>query len=119
MSYGTSLFPRLHKQGSWVLQTDREEIIDLMQERHWNAKSPWTQCLRGTSFGYTRDFYSARDAKESVTRILNKLPFLAFDFTELSDGKGWEIKIACSPHNAANLCVYTGINSEPELKEAA
>ena len=46
MSYGTSLFPRLHKQGSWVLQTDREEIIDLMQERHWNAKSPWTQCLQ-------------------------------------------------------------------------
>lgn len=119
MSYGTSLFPRLHKQGSWVLQTDREEIIDLMQERHWNAKSPWTQCLRGTSFGYTRDFYSARDAKESVTRILSKLPLQAFDFIELGDGKGWEIKIAISPKMKQNLCGYTGDNLEPELKEAA
>ena len=119
MSYGTSLFPRLHKQGSWVLQTDREEIIDLMQERHWNTKSPWTQCLRGTSFGYTRDFYSARDAKESVTRILSKLPFLAFDFIELGDGKGWEIKIACSPQNAANLCAYTGDNQEQQSTKAA
>ena len=118
MSYGTSLFPRLHKQGSWVLQTDREEIIDLMQERHWDAKSPWSQCLRGTSFGYTRDFYCARDAKESVTRILSKLPSQAFDFTELSDGKGWEIKIACSPYNASKLCAYSGNNQEQHTTQA-
>ena len=119
MGYGTYLFPRLHKQGSWVLQTDRREIIDLMQERPWESKSPWRQCLWGTSFGYTRDFHSARDAKESVTRILNKLPLQAFDFTELGDGKGWEIKIACSPHNAANLCAYTGDNQEQQSTKAA
>jgi hypothetical protein len=119
MSYGTSLFPRLHKQGSWVLQTDREEIIDLMQERHWNTKSPWRQCLSGTSFGFTRRFDSARNAKESITRILSKLAPDSFEFIELGDGKGWEIKIACSPHNAANLCAYTGDNQEPELKDAA
>ena len=119
MSYGTSLFPRLYNQGPWVLQTDRKEIIDLMQERHWESKSPWRQCLRGTSFGYTRDFYSARDAKESVTRILSKLPFLAFDFTELGDGQGWEIKIVCSPQNAAKLCAYTGDNQEQQSTKAA
>ena len=119
MGYGTYLFPRLHKQGSWVLQTDREEIIDLMQERHWNTKSPWSQCLRGTSFGYTRDFYCARDAKESVTRILSKLPSQAFDFTELSDGKGWEIKIAISPNVSPKSCAYTGIKSEGEFAQAA
>ena len=119
MDYGTFLYPRLYNHGPWVFQMARKEIIDLMQERHWNTKSPWRQCLSGTSFGFTRSFDSARNAKESITRILSKLPFLAFDFIELGDGKGWEIKIACSPHDAANLCVYTGINSEPELKEAA
>ena len=119
MDYGTFLYPRLHVQGPWVFQMDREEIIGLMQERHWNAKSPWSQCLRGTSFGYTRDFCCARDAKESVTRILSKLPLQAFDFTELSDGKGWEIKIAISPKMKRNLCGYTGGNLEPELKDAA
>ena len=119
MSYGTFLFPRLYNQGPWVLQTDRKEIIDLMQERHWNTKSPWRQCLWGTLLGYTRDFCSARDAKKSVTRILSKLPSQAFDFTDLSDGKGWEIKIACSPHNAAKLCAYTGDNQEQQLTKAA
>jgi hypothetical protein len=119
MGYGTYLFPRLHKQGSWVLQTDREEIIDLMQKRHWDAKSPWRQCLSGTSFGFTRSFDSARNAKESITRILSKLAPDSFEFIELGDGKGWEIKIAFSPDNAANLCAYTGDNQEPELKDAA
>ena len=119
MDYGTSLYPRLYNQGPWVFQMSRKDIIDLMQERHWDAKSPWSQCLRGTSYGYTRDFYCARDAKESVTRILSKLPSQAFDFTELGDGKGWEIKIAISPKMKQNLCGYTGGNLEPELKEAA
>jgi hypothetical protein len=119
MDYGIFLYPRLYNQGPWVFQMDRKEIIDLMQERHWNTKSPWSQCLRGTSYGYTRDFYSARDAKESVTRILSKLPLQAFDFAELGDGKGWEIKIACSPHNAANLCAYTGDNQEQQSTKAA
>ena len=119
MDYGTYLFPRLHKQGPWILQTDLKEIIDLMQERHWNTKSPWRQCLSGTSFGFTRSFDSARNAKESITRILSKLAPDSFEFIELGDGKGWEIKIACSPHNAANLCAYSGDNQEPELKDAA
>jgi hypothetical protein len=119
MDYGTFLYPRLYNHGPWVFQMSRKEIIDLMQERHWNTKSPWRQCLSGTSFGFTRSFDSARNAKESITRILSKLAPDSFEFIELGDGKGWEIKIACSPHDAANLCVYKGINSQPELKEAA
>jgi hypothetical protein len=50
---------------------------------------------------------------------LSKLPLQAFDFTELGDGKGWEIKIACSPHDAANLCAYTGDNQEQQSTKAA
>ncbi len=120
MDYGTFLYPRLHKQGPWVLQTDRKEIIDLMQERHWNAKSSWRQCLSGTSFGFTRSFDSARNAKESITRILSKLATDSFEFIELGDGKGWEIKIALSPKMKKNhFASCTGINSEPELKDAA
>ena len=117
--YGTFLYPKLEKSGPWVLQTDRKDIIDLMQERHWNTKSPWQQCLSGTSFGFTRSFDSARNAKESVTRILSKLALGSFDFTELGDGTGWEIKITCDPQVYHNSCAYTGINSEPKLKEAA
>lgn len=119
MEYGTSLYPRLYNRGSWVLQTDRKEIIDLMQERHWNTKSPWRQCLSGTSFGFTRSFDSARNAKESVTRILSKLASESFEFIELGDGKGWEIKLAPSRQLPAKTCAYAGINSEPERKEAA
>ena len=119
MDYGTFLYPRLNNHGSWVLQTDRKEIIDSMQEKHWESKSPWRQCLRGTLFGFTRDFYCARDAKDSVTRILSKLPLQAFDFTELSDGKGWEIKIAISPNLSPKSCAYTGIKSEGEFAQAA
>ena len=119
MGYGTYLFPRLYKQGPWVLQTDRKEIIDLMQERHWNTKSPWRQCLSGTSFGFVRSFDSARNAKESITRILAKLPQELFEFIELDDSKGWEIKLAPNRQLPAKTCAYTGFNSEPERKEAA
>ena len=119
MDYGNFLYPHLCNHGSWVFQTDLKEIIDLMQERHWNTKSPWRQCLSGTSFGFTRSFDSARNAKESITRILSKLAPDSFEFIELGDGKGWEIKIAISPKMKQNLCGYTGGNLEPELKEAA
>ena len=119
MYYGNFLYPRSYNHGSWVFQTDLKEIIDLMQERHWNTKSPWRQCLSGTSFGFTRSFDSARNAKESITRILSKLAPDSFEFIELGDGKGWEIKIACSPHNASKLCAYTGNNQEQQSTKAA
>lgn len=117
--YGSFLYPRLEKSGPWLLQTDRKEIIDLMQERHWNTKSPWQQCLSGTSFGFTRSFDSARNAKESITRILNKLAPESFELIELDDGKGWEIKTSPSCQLPSKTCAYTGFNLEPELTEAA
>ena len=119
MDYGTFLYPRSYNQGPWVFQSDLKEIVDLMQDRHWNTKSSWRQCLSGTSFGFTRSFDSARNAKESITRILSKLAPDSFEFIELGDGKGWEIKIAISPKMKQNLCGYTGGNLEPELKDAA
>lgn len=119
MKYGNYLYPRLEKKGLYVLQTDHPELIDLMQERNWNTKSPWRQCLSGTSFGFTRSFDSARNAKESVTRILSKLALGSFDFIELGDGKGWEIKITCDPQVYHNSCAYAAINSERQQKEAA
>ena len=119
MDYGTFLFPRLYNHGFWVFQTDFKPLIDYMQLRNWNRKSPWTTCLSGTSFGFTRSFDSARNAKESITRILSKLAPDSFEFIELGDGKGWEIKIAISPKMKQNLCAYTGGNLEPELKDAA
>jgi hypothetical protein len=115
VNYGTFFFPRLNKSGDWVLQTDRKEIIDLMQERNWNTKSPWRQCLSGTSFGFTRSFDSARNAKESVTRILSKLALGSFDFIELGDGKGWEIKTSPTPQNNPNPCAYAVNYSNPTL----
>jgi hypothetical protein len=119
MSYGTYLFPRDQKQGPWVLQTDQKDLIGLMQERHWDAKSPWRQCLQGTSFGFTRYFSCARNAQESVARILNKLTVQAFNFSELSDGKCWQIRITCTPDHTANPCAYSGENHKPQSTKAA
>ena len=119
MDYGTFLYPRLYNYGPWVFQMSRKDIIDLMQERHWNTKSPWRQCLSGTSFGFTRSFDSARNAKESITRILSKLAPDSFEFIEIGDGKGWEIKIAISPKMKQNLCAFTGIKSDLVYPNAA
>ena len=119
MNYGTFFFPRLEKSGDWVLQTDQKQLIELMMLRNWDKGSPWQQCLSGTSYGFSRRFASSRNAKESVTRILSKLALESFDFIELGDGKGWEIKIACVPKVYNNSCAYAAINSEPKLKEAA
>jgi hypothetical protein len=99
-----------------VLQTDRKEIIDLMQERNWNTKSPWQQCLSGTSFGFTRSFDSARNAKEAATRILSKLAPESFEFVELYDGKGWEIKTSPTPQDNPNPCAYAVNYSKPNIK---
>lgn len=115
-AYGTFLYPRLEKSGNWVLQTDWPELIGLMQLRNWDVRSPWRQCLSGTSYGFTRSFICSRDAKNSVTRILSRIAPEFFEFIELDDDKGWEIKTSPSPQDIPQTCLDTGKYSEPQIK---
>jgi hypothetical protein len=116
VNYGTFFFPRLEKSGDWVLQTDQKQLIELMMLRNWDKGSPWQQCLSGTSYGFSRRFASSRNAKEAATRILSKLALESFEFVELYDGKGWEIKTSPTPQNNPNPCPYAGNYSKPNIK---
>jgi hypothetical protein len=119
MSYGTFLSPELEINGPWRFQTDNPLLIELMQERHWQKSSPWKQVGSGTSFIYCRGFYCSRDAKNSVTRILKKLPAEAFEFVKAYPGIGWEIKSPPDPQVPRNTCAYAGENQEPHSTQAA
>jgi hypothetical protein len=118
-NYGTFLSPELEINGPWRLQTDYPLLIELMQQRHWQKSSPWKQVGCGTSFIYCRGFYCSRDAKNSVTRILQKLPAEGFEFVELRQDIGWEIRIPSSPQVPQNSCAYAGLNQEHHSSNTA
>ena len=66
-----SLLAEEKGEGFWRLQTEDAYLKRLMNQRVWNARSPWSLTGRSsTTCIYRRWFSSTRNALQSIQRIL-------------------------------------------------
>lgn len=125
MSADTSFFAEQERCGYYRLQTNEPRLVQVMNERAKQPRSPWKITGKGLTQSdpmiYRRTFTSSIKAKTSFERILMRMDDRRYKLEPVAVGFGWNVqwyteinKTPSEANNASKCC-----HSSPQTKEAA
>lgn len=125
MSAQTSFFAEDRHNGFYRLQTTEPRLIQVMNERAKQPRSPWQVTGRGLTQSdpmiYRRTFSSSTKAREWFDRTLMRMDDSEYKLSPVSVGFGWEVLRPSEEKKTPSVANMTPecCESSPKTMEAA